>query len=276
MNLLLQESLDTYNQAVAQFQPYAVVLMLSGGTDSMTAAEVTRTLNIKVDFVLHGHTGTGIRETLEFVRSVAHLYGEKYIEASAEQAYEQYVLRKGFFGQGNTAHSYAYHILKRQRFQAALSKNIRFGKRGRNILLLNGARIHESGRRKHNLNKVYNVDPSVKSNIWINLIHNWTTSACKVFLHDQKAPVNPVTQKLCRSGECLCGTMQTKAEAEEISFYYPEWGEWKKDLERRVREKGFNWGWGENMPKVNKDQLPLFSDFQPACVRCMEESNDQS
>lgn len=274
MEILLQQSLDTYQNALAMFKPYATVLMISGGTDSITAAEVSKTLQIKVDFVLHGHTGTGIKETLEYVRSIAHLYAPRYIEASAGDSYEEYILRKGFFGQGDTAHNYSYHILKRGVFQTALYQWIRQKKRNRNILLLNGARIHESGRRKHNLNKVFNVDPSVKSNIWVNIIHNWTGKECKDFLADQKAQINPVTQKLCRSGECLCGTMQTKAEAEEIGFYYPEWEKWRRDLEGRAREKGFNWGWGENMPKVNKYQLPMFSDFQPACVRCIEENSD--
>lgn len=275
MNSLLKQSLHIYEQAVADFKPYAVVLMVSGGTDSITAAEVAKALGMKVDFVLHGHTGTGIRETLEFVREVAPLYASQYIEASAGTAYEDYVLRKGFFGQGDTAHNYAYHILKRGVFQAALSKYIRHRKRNRNILLLNGARINESNRRKHNLNKVFNIEPIVKANIWVNIIHHWTGQQCKDFLTDQKAPINPVTQKLCRSGECLCGSMQTRPEGEEIAYYYPEWGKWRDDLERRVFKRGFNWGWAERMP--NKYQLPiLFDDFQPACVRCVEENQDDN
>lgn len=263
----LQQSMEIYQEAVATFKPYAVVLMLSGGNDSLACAEVARQLGIKVDFVLHGHTGTGIQETLEHVRKIAPLYGGQYIEASAGNAYEEYVLRKGFFGIGNTAHSYAYHILKHQRFQTAISQHIRHKKRGRNVLLLNGARLHESNRRKHNLTQVFNIDPSVKSNIWVNLIHHW--KEVKDFVAD--APINPVTQKLCRSGECLCGTMQSKAERVEIAYYYPEWDKWMSGLEQQAKERGFTWGWGEHSYKPNKHQLSL---FQPACVSCKEVEDE--
>lgn len=274
MNCNLVRSQEIYNEAVAQFRPYAVVLMLSGGNDSITAAEVTRALRLPVDFVLHGVTGTGIQETLEFVRRVGPTYGARYIEANAGDAYEQYVIRKGFFGRGRMAHTYAYHILKHQRFAGAISRHIRQHKRGRNIILLNGARLAESENRKHNLSQVFNPDPSTASTIWVNLIHPWSKQDCEVFLADQKSHANPVTQKLCRSGECLCGTMQDKATAIEAAFYFPRWGEWLDGVRQRVFAAGHTWDWGEDVPKrvaqEKAGQIAIpFPDFQPACVRCL-------
>jgi 3'-phosphoadenosine 5'-phosphosulfate sulfotransferase (PAPS reductase)/FAD synthetase len=268
----LQRSKEIYQQAVAQFQPYAVVLMMSGGNDSMTAAAVSRALAIPVDFVLHGITGTGIHETLAYVRQQGPAFGARYIEADAGDTYEKYVLRKGFFGQGRVAHSYTYHLLKRQQFRSAISRHIRQRKRNRTVLLLNGARLDESDNRRHNLSEVYNVDPDTSSTVWVNLIHHWSGSDCKEFLADQKVTPNPVTQKLCRSGECLCGTFQNQATRTEASYYYPEWGQWLDGLEKKVHEAGFTWGWGENMPReyrqIKAGQLPL-PDFQPACNRCL-------
>lgn len=273
MNATLQRSKEIYDEAVTKFPPYATVLMVSGGKDSMTCATVAKALGIRVDFVLHGRTGTGIEETLDYVREQAPSLGGKYIEADAGNAYEEYVLRKGFFGKGVQAHAFTYHLLKRGRFQAAISQHIRRRHRGRNVLLLNGARIEESDNRKNNLTEIINVDPSVKSNIWVNLIHHWSGVECNDFLADQKVPPNPVTQKLCRSGECMCGTMQSKADATEASYYFPKWGEWLESLKRRVADAGFPWSWGESMPKGWKKgqevQLPLFADFQPACARCL-------
>lgn len=265
LNELLKESKEIWNEANTNYKPYAVVLMVSGGKDSITAAEVTKTLQIPVDFVLHGNTRTGIQETLDYVRNIANNYAPKYLEADAGDAYINYVLRKGFFGTGPLAHSYAYHLLKHQRFISTISSEIRQRKHKRNILLLNGARLDESENRRNNLTKTMNIDPVVKSNIWVNIIHHWTQKNCNDFLTDQKTFINPVAQKLCRSGECMCGTMQSKADAIEAAFYYPEWGKWLDDIKTQVAALGFNWTWGEKVPKQRKGKI---NEFQPACTSC--------
>jgi 3'-phosphoadenosine 5'-phosphosulfate sulfotransferase (PAPS reductase)/FAD synthetase len=273
---MLQHSLEIYNQAVADYQPYATVLMLSGGNDSVAAAEVTKALGIPVNFVLHGITGTGIPATLDFVRRVGPGYGTHYIEANAGGAYEQYVLRKGFFGTDRTGHTYAYHILKHRRFGAAISKHIRQRRRRRKVLLLNGARLSESENRRKNLAEPIEPDRQNQSNVWVSLIHSWSKADRDNFLDSTNAMRNPVTQKLCRSGECMCGTMQSKGDRVEAAYYYPEWGDWLDNLEQRVKGRGFDWGWGENMPKEVKPscQLPLFADFQPACTSCLKGVGD--
>jgi 3'-phosphoadenosine 5'-phosphosulfate sulfotransferase (PAPS reductase)/FAD synthetase len=245
--------------------------MVSGGNDSMTAAEVTKALNIPVDFVIHCRTGTGIPDTTEYVRSMAEKYGA-YIEESAGDKYEKYVLRKGFFGRGRIAHTYAYHLLKSQQFRKAISRHIRQRKRNRTVLLLNGVRVDESENRKYNLPDTINIDPSSKNNIWVNIIHHWTKQDCTDFLDSCAIKRNPVMQKLCRSGECMCGTMQEPAARVEASYYYPEWGAWLDELESRVIQD-FPWRWGEDIPRgwiqEQNGQLQLFPDFQPACQSCL-------
>ena len=54
------------------------------------------------------------------------------------------------------------------------------------------------------------------------------------FLAREAICINPVAIELCRSGECMCGTMQTQAERREASAIYPEWGSWLSELEREV------------------------------------------
>lgn len=89
---------EIINQAIAQYNPYAIVMMFSGGDDSLTAYYLSRYLNIPATHFLHGVTNTGIAETTDFARMTGGQSGLKYIEANARNAFDDYVLRKGFFG----------------------------------------------------------------------------------------------------------------------------------------------------------------------------------
>jgi 3'-phosphoadenosine 5'-phosphosulfate sulfotransferase (PAPS reductase)/FAD synthetase len=272
MNKLLLRSKEIFTQAEMDFKPYSVCLAISGGDDSLTAMEVCKALNIKLDFIIHINTRTGIKETANYVRNCATCSSCKYLEGDAGNKYENYVLRKGFFGRGRRAHTFAYHLLKQDQIRSVISKHIRQRKRNRPVLLLNGARKQESENRKHNLVEVYNHDKSQMNNIWINIIHEWSKIECMNFLEDQRVRRNPVSEILHRSGECMCGTMQSKEARQEASFWFPEWGEWIDTLEKRVLEKGFYWKWGDNIPKSfsqkKKGQLDMF-DYLPMCQDCL-------
>src|SRR5436189_1187930 len=264
--LLSKEIID---KAIIDFKPYAIVLMLSGGDDSMTALTVAKCLDIPFTHIMHGVTGTGITETHDFVKQVVSKEKAVYIEANAGNAYINYVMRKGFFGSGMLAHSYSYHVLKIQHLRKAVSHYIRQNKRGRNILFVNGPRRSESDNRMKTMQSPYKHDPAQHRNIWVNIINDWHKPECLEFLNAEGIKRNPVSIQICRSGECMCGTMQSKADRIEAACIFPTWGKWLNDLEKIVKEKhGF--GWGENMPKqVNPNQLDL---FQPMCVGCLRKA----
>jgi len=95
---LLNMSQQIINQAIADYSPYAIVMMFSGGHDSLAAYHVAKILNVPMTHFMHGITGTGIADTTDFARHIAEQSGLTYLEANAGNAYEKYVLRKGFFG----------------------------------------------------------------------------------------------------------------------------------------------------------------------------------
>ena len=268
----IEQSQEIVSKAIEEYQPYATVMALSGGTDSLAAFAAALHLGVPIDFILHGNTRTGIQETTEFVRQLSTKYDSKYIEADAGDSYEKYVLRKGFFGRGQKAHSFAYHILKANHFRKCMSRHIRQRKRGRTILLINGARQDESKNRSKNMTHYFRSDPAQKNNVWVNIIHYWSKEDCFSMIDRIGLPENPVTKKLCRSGECLCGTMQEKEAMQEASYWYPDWGKWLDDLSCRVRQK-FPWDWGDNIPKSwskeKAGQLNMFPEFQPMCNSCL-------
>lgn len=272
MHELLEKSREIYNEAIALHNPYAVVAAISGGNDSAAAFHVARAIGVKIDYIIHIRTGTGIPETTEFVKEHYSTYQIPFILADAGNAFEKYVLRKGFFGRGHKAHEHAYHILKAGPLRKAISKHIRQKKRGRKILLLNGARLDESDRRTNTKPGVMNPDYGAENNIWVNLIHHFSREQRDQFLLDCGAEINPVTKKMCRSGECLCGTMQAPEVRYEASALYPHWGAWLKELEQRVM-KIFPWGWGQDVPKYVTDYKRGQSDFfyMPMCVGCSRD-----
>lgn len=245
----IAESREIYEQAVAEYKPAATVVMLSGGDDSITVLFLAMQLDIRIDYIIHGNTGTGLPEATSFVRGLAKVVGIPYAEADAGTAYEDYVMRKGFFGTGRTAHNYAYHVLKATQFRKAISRNLRKRQRNFPVLCLNGVRVEESENRADNYGETTSRrDPASKNDIWLNLIHWWTHSECLEYLDGMGVQRSPVAQCLGRSGECMCGTMQNQAARMEAAKFSPEWGTWLDMLERKVVRR-FPWRWGSDIPK---------------------------
>ncbi|KQY96410.1 hypothetical protein ASD25_00530 [Brevundimonas sp. Root1423] len=253
---------------MAEFDPTYIVLLVSGGRDSAATVALALEIGLKVDLILHCRTGTGIRQTTEFVTDYYGALGPDFYMADAGDAYERYVLRKGFFGIGRDAHNFSYRILKAQPMRTALSRTLRKGRRGVRIMMLNGARALESDNRRLNLSET-RKDPASPGNMYVNLIHDWSDADRDNFLRLRGVPINPVAVQLCRSGECMCGTMQSLQTRNEAAAIYPEWGGWINDLERRAIAL-HGWGWGVPMPKpADPNQLLLFT---PLCMGCARDA----
>lgn len=257
----MQLSAERIERVMAEAQPTHIIATVSGGRDSAAEVALALDMGVKIDLILHCRTGTGIPETTEHVVDYYGSLGPDFVMADAGDAYEAYVMRKGFFGIGRQAHNFSYRILKAGPMRAAISRNIRKGKRGVRTLLLNGARSLESDNRRKNLPET-RMD---KGNLWVNIIHDWSAGDRDRYLRLRDVPINPVAIQLCRSGECMCGTMQTAGDRLEAAAVYPEWGAWLNDLERRAKAK-HGWGWSELMPKPSD---PRQTDmFQPMCAGC--------
>lgn len=262
----VEGSAAIFRDALDQFNPTHVISMVSGGMDSAASDQVAREIGAKIDFVMHGNTRCGIPETTEFVRATYGALGS-YVEADAGTAYVDYVIRKGFFGKGVGAHGFAYRVLKATPFRKAVSREIRQGRQGVRVLFLNGARKDESDNRKANL-QTFRRDPAAPNNIWVNLIQNWDQETRNGYLAARGTAINPVATQLCRSGECMCGTMQSDQERIEAAVLYPAWGQQLAELEAEARRlHGF--GWGEAFPRpVDPRQSDL---FQPMCIGCTRQ-----
>lgn len=276
MNDKLEQSQMIIRKAIEEIDPYAIVIMFSGGTDSLTAYHVAKYLQVPISGILHINTGTGIPETTQFVRAWAERQPYPFWEAQAGDAYEKYLNRKGFFGRGRIAHTYAWHTLKAEHYRKMISRMIRQKQRGRRILLINGARRYESENRMFTMKDSIQRESEKSSNYWVNIINEWTAQDCLDFLGEYAIQRNPVSEVLCRSGECMCGTMQTLEERQEAGFWYPHWGDWLDNLERRIVKK-FGWGWGEEMSDSIKQERAgqmVLPNFTPMCRDCLRRGQN--
>lgn len=272
MSIIQQNKLDQSKKimqdAIKRFDPYAIVMAISGGDDSLSAYYALRESGYKPNYILHVNTRTGVQQTSKFVYEFAQKEGIAILYQDAGSTYEDYVRRKGFPGRGVGAHQMMYHLLKKTYISRAIA-SIRRCKRNKKILIVNGVRMSESNNRRKNFgDDVYRIDGS---NIWVNIIHYWQKDDCMAMMNDKTR--NPVSIQLCRSGECMCGTMQSQAARMETSVIYPEWGQWLDNLETEII-KTFPWKWGQHISKEyqleKQGQLRLFDrdDFQPLCSSC--------
>jgi len=112
----------------------------------------------------------------------------------------------------------------------------------------------------------------------VNIIHHWSLDERNEYISGCSLKQNPVTKKLCRSGECMCGTMQSDEDRIEASYHYPDWGKWIDELEAEVIKK-FPWKWGREITKglvmESKGQMNMFNNFMPMCVSCKADYKDQ-
>jgi len=272
--MTIEVSSNIIRSAIDDLSPDYIVSMVSGGKDSAcshaVAVETLEDMGRKVDLIIHGNTRCGIPETSQFVQEHYGTGSIDYAVADAGTAYEDYVLRKGFFGRGYDAHAYAYRILKAGPFRKVVSAKLRQRRRGVRVLLLNGARQDESENRRKNL-QIRREDPAATNNIWVSNIFNWSERDRDDYLASRNIPINPVATQLCRSGECMCGTMQSPQERAEAAALYPGWGKWLADLEAEALAlHGLKWGEPSSAWR-NPAQQDL---FQPMCSDCTKEGHE--
>jgi 3'-phosphoadenosine 5'-phosphosulfate sulfotransferase (PAPS reductase)/FAD synthetase len=234
-------------QGLNRHHPSYVFLLLSGGNDSLTtthfaAKEMARRYRIPFR-VLHINTGIGIPETREHVYKVCKLYKWDLLEIRAKedcgQDYEQLVIEQGFPGPAH--HTKMFNRLK----ERCLEKLARDHQGGR-ILLVSGLRKLESGRR---MRLKSTAIQQMGRRVWCAPFFEWSNEQVAEYRARHELPESPVRQKLCMSGECLCGAFARPGELKEIEFFFPAVGQRLRAIERRVRAAGFPWGWDERPPE---------------------------
>lgn len=260
---ILIEALDT-------FKPKKIVLMFSGGHDSLVStylcAEMFEMWNIDFE-IYHGDITIGIPETQDYVKSVCKEFGWKLnirTPPNSERGYEWIIEKFGFPGPNRASHQICYRWLKSRALDAFVTHECKTKPHAReNVLLCTGVRREESKIRMGYVNEINKEN----SKIWANPIFHFTEKDCSEFIELKGLPKNPVKEKICISGECLCGCFAKKEEFAEIKKAYPETAKRIEELHEMAKKNGHPWPWGVGptnwYKKHPKNQANMFM-----CVGC--------
>lgn len=263
-------------EAIKKFKPAKYVLLVSGGHDSITNAHMVAGILKKrsIQFcVYHGDTTIGIPETQEYVKMICILYGwELHIRRPPNKNdwYENIIAKHGFPGPTKTSHQYMYRRLKERALRNFVTHEMKSGPYTReNVLLFSGVRKEESRIRMG----YKDITKKEDSRIWCNPLFYWSEQDCKEYMKEHFIPLSPVKEKICISGECLCGCFAKKEELIELKRSFPNTYAEIMRLQSIAELHGFPWGWasGPNEWKANKyKKQQLKMNFM--CVGCDKKS----
>lgn len=271
----LARSFEILDEALAAHPIVGTYWLFSGGNDSIVLGHLLRG---RYDAALHVNTGTGIPETTQHVHAVADAWGETLHELHPKNRYEDLVMGrviastgpnagvrpiwKGF--PGPAGHKVMYRQLKHEplmRFRAGvLGDQKRLARADRKkIAFLGGMRWGETERRFRNAEA---IDPD-GSIVWVSPLVHWTNAHMDEYrarhrcaldhehaphrlCHEGALPLNPVTEHLHMSGECLCGAYAKPGELDEVEFFFPEAAERLRSLEVEAEAAGIKYcRWGQ-------------------------------
>ena len=285
----LKKAKDILEAAIRLHSPKYIFGLFSGGHDSCTVTHfVASVLEDRMEGVVHINTGIGIPQTRQYVRDTCKHYGWNLLEYKATEntkadgtpdpmIYENLCMRFGF--PGAYGHRMMYNLLKERQLRR-LSRDYQATPK-QPIMLISGCRREESIRR---MGTVKEVDPQGR-NVWVSPFADMTAIDCADYMQIHQIKRNSVKDLLHMSGECLCGAFAHKGELEEIELWYPEVAARIKEIEQKVREAGFPWGWEENPPvwwsdrkKAQKSgqhdafEKELKEEIEYLCMSCPERA----
>lgn len=269
----IARSHEILREALARFPIVGTYWLFSGGNDSVIVGHALRGL---YDAVLHVNTGTGIPQTTEHVRDVASAWGIPLHELHPQDAYDDLVMGrvlartgpntgkravwKGF--PGPAGHKVMYRHLRDEPLMRFRRSIVGGEGRTKKIIYLGGMRWAETDRRFRNAEAI-DQDGAI---VWVSPLVHWTDEHMREYrarhrcqqqhehaehrlCQDGALPLNPVTEHLHMSGECLCGAFAKPGELEEIAFFYPEVADHLRALERRAAAAGIpQCTWGQKPP----------------------------
>jgi 3'-phosphoadenosine 5'-phosphosulfate sulfotransferase (PAPS reductase)/FAD synthetase len=302
IELMLAAGRKIMLDAIEQYKPVAIFAGFSGGNDSIVATHFACT-----EFgatAIHANTGIGIEQSREHARNTAKKQGWEFYEKLApvtgppartrdgrpfdpsvlptgrwhdgDTKYEEFCFNFGMPGPGQ--HPRMYQVLKERTFEAYRREAKQGHSRRSTVIFVTGVRHDESAIRAGYQRAVSKVGGSV----WVNPFYWQTKVDFEIYREEFGLPRNPVTDTVGMSGECLCGTMGTRAELDAIAKVEPETVAYIHKIESKCESLGLPCLWATRPPRKPKQpdvdplQLSLFGDeptFQPACVGCIRRGN---
>jgi 3'-phosphoadenosine 5'-phosphosulfate sulfotransferase (PAPS reductase)/FAD synthetase len=253
---------DILDRAIALHKPTHVFGMFSGGHDSLCSTHLV-SQHPRFTAAVHINTGIGVEATRTFVRETCDGRGWPLKEYHPPVSYDEIVLKHGFPGPGG--HFYMYVRLK-ERCIEQLVREHKVRHRDK-IMLVTGVRASESTRRMGHVEPI----KQRRAMVWVAPIVGWSTETKNEYIDAKGLPRNAVVDKLCMSGECLCGAFAKPGELVEIEAAYPEVARRIDGLEIKALMAGVHAKWGTRPPKAKPVPATTPMDMCWSCEAKREE-----
>tara|TARA_R110002020_G_scaffold363353_2_gene575654 strand:+ start:258 stop:1133 length:876 start_codon:yes stop_codon:yes gene_type:complete len=268
---------EIIQSAIDKYKPIQIALLFSGGHDSLVNTHLSSSIlkSLGYNFVVyHGDTTIGIPETQDYVKSVCKKYNWELVIRKPPKKkfyYEEIVKKYGFPGPTKNSHRICFRFLKERALRSYVTHECKSKPHAiENVLLLTGVRKSESQIR------MGYIDEAQKeaSRIWANPIFWWSERDCEKYMLKHNLPRNSVKDKICISGECLCGAFADQGEYLEIKEAYPHVAERIDELHEMAKENGHPWPWSSGPTKWYKHNPPgQINMFM--CVGCETKRADK-
>lgn len=240
----IAQSMEIIDKALAENGNVTHLFGLySSGNDSACSTHLasqhpTFTRAVMID------TTIAVKEAQEHGRKVAQDFQWRLKEYRAPVTYRDIVLKHGFPGPGG--HLFMYTRLKERCVQFLVRDHK--AKWKDRIGLVTGVRLSESVRRMGHVEPIHRKG----GQLWIAPILHWDDDDKLAYMARYNIPRNPVTDKICMSGECLCGAFARKEELIEIDMHFPDAAQMIRDLEAEAAGVGVHCKWGMRPPGKRK------------------------
>ncbi len=255
MKRLVKDAVNTIRGIANQkeFRDSPVYVSFSGGKDSLTTLDLTRTAVKKPVKVFFANTGIEFPETVEFAREFCKKNNIELIEVEAGDAFWENLPS---FGPPAKDFRWCCKVCKLAPINTVMEECTRGG---RKCLTIDGKRRYESFARSHIAPKEEN--PFIPGQVSVFPIRDWRAIEVWLYLFYRRLPYNPLYDLGFERVGCWLCPAELSAEYYRFKELHPElfacWNEYlldwakKNGLSQEFIEHGF-WRWKSLPPKMER------------------------
>ena len=268
MKRLVKDAVNTIKGIANQkeFAETPVYVSFSGGKDSLTTLDLTRSSIKKPIKVFFANTGIEFPETVEFARNFCKKNNIELIEVKVNEAFWENLPS---FGPPAKDFRWCCKVCKLAPINSVIEECTRTGKK---CLTIDGKRKYESFTRSRIAPKEEN--PFIPGQVSLFPIRNWRAIEIWLYIYYRKLEYNPLYDMGFERVGCWLCPAELGAEYQRFGELHPElfmrWNEyllkWAKDngLDEAFIRHGF-WRWKTLPPKMLRlsEELKINTKFEP-------------
>lgn len=284
----IERSREVVERCAKEYDPDYITLAVSGGTDSVVAADVFARIGpeygLEPDSVTHINTGTSIPQSELTARIIADIHDLEFKKQgyrNPQDSIAARILENGWPGAYGGSPVAGGHGLEWANRKDKPMNQVYVDIAGMQVWV-SGARKLESKKRSGNVPDS-GIEQDKPRRAWCSVIGGWTSEEKKEYIRKRGLPVSEAYLTLGFSGECTACAFDERGLLTNIDLLCPELSYAIRSLAlwvyQRVKRgdvdlapKRLCWGWEPDESLPDGNQQSLSGDTAQAMVGCDEDS----